>query len=344
MQFIVKPNPSSPLTIVRRCGRLYSLNLIYGAAVLVLFSTGFMLGLLWNADSSCLSEPTREIHKQHASAPSQSAIVEREKTTLLILIMSGPQNLDKRSAIRDTWVNLIDQRPAQYFFALGTAGLNNKQLKLINDEQSRYLDLLIFPEHKDNYGNITTKLLLSLKHFHQKFEFDFLLKVDDDSFANVDKLFQALASHNTKRLYMGYFQGHANVKKKGKWSESNWFLCDHYLPYALGGGYVISGDLVAYIANSAELLQLYSNEDVSLGTWLAPLKIKRVHDVRFDTEYRSRGCSNDHLISHKQSPANMRERFGYLTKYGKLCLVENMGRKSYIYNWTVLPSDCCNFN
>ncbi len=38
-----------------------------------------------------------------------------------------------------------------------------------------------------------------------------------------------------------------------------------------------------------------------MGTWLAPLKVNRVHDVRFDTEFRSRGCSNSYLMSHKQS-------------------------------------------
>ena len=42
-------------------------------------------------------------------------------------------------------------------------------------------------------------------------------------------------------------------------------------------------DLVGFIARSADMLQLYNSEDVSVGVWLAPVALNRVHDIRFDT-------------------------------------------------------------
>lgn len=39
-----------------------------------------------------------------------------------------------------------------------------------------------------------------------------------------------------------------------------WFLSDTYLPYALGGGYVLGMDLAVYIARNRELLSLYNSE------------------------------------------------------------------------------------
>ncbi|CAG5017718.1 unnamed protein product [Parnassius apollo] len=115
-----------------------------------------------------------------------------------------------------------------------------------------------------------------------------------------------------KGLYWGYFNGHANVYLKGKWQEKTWFLCDKYLPYALGGGYVISRSIVDYIANNSNLLSYYNSEDVSMGVWTAALDINRVHDIRFDTEWKSRGCNKTMLVRHKQSPSDMFEMYKIL--------------------------------
>lgn len=88
--------------------------------------------------------------------------------------------------------------------------------------------------------------------------------------------------------------------------------------------------------------RLFNSEDVSVGLWLAPVaNIERKHDVKFDTEYRSRGCSNSYIITHKQSPENMQSLHDYYQSTGVLCSKEIRSRMSYNYNWTVPPSQCC---
>ena len=118
---------------------------------------------------------------------------------------------------------------------------------------------------------------------------------------------------------------------------------DRYIPYALGGGYVLSHDLVSYISSNSELLKLFNNEDVSVGTWLAPLKnVHRKHDVRFDTESISRGCNNKHIVSHKQSVEDLKSKHYMLTtSTNRICESESRVRNSYEYNWNVAPSSCC---
>ena len=59
--------------------------------------------------------------------------------------------------------------------------------------------------------------------------------------------------------------GAAHVKTSGQWAEPNFHLCDRYLPYARGGGYVITTDLVEYILQNKHLLQIYNSEDVTVG-------------------------------------------------------------------------------
>ena len=67
----------------------------------------------------------------------------------------------------------------------------------------------------------------------------------------------------------------------------------------------------------------------------------RVHDTRFDTEWRSRGCANTDLVSHKQSVEEMRSKQYSLVSRGTLCERETVVRRAYEYNWKVPPSKCC---
>lgn len=81
-----------------------------------------------------------------------------------------------------------------------------------------------------------------------------------------------------------------------------------------------------------------------MGVWTAALDgINRVHDTRFDTEWKSRGCSDLALVRHKQTPSDMFDMYRILVQSQgeKLCKNERIIRKSYIYNWHVLPSKCC---
>lgn len=43
-------------------------------------------------------------------------------------------------------------------------------------------------------------------------------------------------------------------------AAQHWFLSDTYLPYALGGGYVVGGQLVDFIARNHALLSHYVSE------------------------------------------------------------------------------------
>lgn len=88
-------------------------------------------------------------------------------------------------------------------------------------------------------------------------------------------------------LYWGYFDGRARVRRTGKWAEpvrlyeskpsqtalftptythiasslqQHWILSDTYIPYALGGGYLLGMDLVDYIAKNEKLFSIYNSE------------------------------------------------------------------------------------
>ncbi|VDK79648.1 unnamed protein product [Anisakis simplex] len=86
---------------------------------------------------------------------------------------------------------------------------------------------------------------------------------------------------------------------------------------------------------------MYRNEDVSVGAWLAGLDVKYIHDPRFDTEFRSRGCSNQYIITHKQTPRALENLYASMVNTGHLCEREFRVRASYVYDWSQPPSLCC---
>lgn len=264
---------------------------------------------------------------------------------LVALVLSGPKGRLRRDVIRETWKTYCkpSENPAVLVqFVIGTLDLNPSELEAITHEQQTYHDLVLLPNLKESYYNLTLKLLQSFVWADENLKFSYLLKCDDDSFVMLHLIAEELSERTSKQsYYWGFFDGRATPKKAGKYIEKEWFLCDRYLPYALGGGYVVSVDLVHKVALMSDGLRLYNNEDTSMGVWLSPYKAERKHDSRFDTEFKSRGCHNDYLISHKQSPEDMRSKHKLLQSRGVLCKQEHLIRKSYEYNWNVEPSKCC---
>ncbi|GCC32690.1 beta-1,3-galactosyltransferase 6 [Chiloscyllium punctatum] len=309
-----------------------------GVATLSLFA--LVLLYLAKCTSETLKSPglprgveRRSDSQGHSRTKSLSAF-------LVLLITTGPKYTERRSIIRSTWLANRDPEILPYF-AIGTSGLPAEEVQNLEQENTRHHDLLLLPDLKDSYENLTNKILHMYAWIDQNIDYKFVLKADDDTFARLDIIKEELKAKEPKKLYWGFFSGRGRVKAAGKWKESTWVLCDYYLPYALGGGYVLSADLVHYIQINVDYLKVWQSEDVSLGAWLAPIDVKRLHDPRFDTEYKSRGCNNKYIVTHKQSIEDMLEKHQTLQREGKLCKEEIKVRLSYIYDWYVPPSQCC---
>lgn len=256
--------------------------------------------------------------------------------SLVILVHSGPVHFLQRSVIRSTWLSAIPNDTLA-FFVVGTKNLSTETIKSLQDEQDTHKDLIIL-DIEDAYEKLTTKVLHGFVWLNDHVNFKYVLKTDDDSFVRVDLLYGEATRLKPQRLYWGYFDG-LNYEKDEKYPV--WLLCDTFLPYAKGGGYVLSADLIEFITKNAHHLMIHHAEDVSVGVWTAPLKVQRIHDRRFDTEYLSRGCSNKYLITHKQDIHMMKEKHEHIQQTGELCSFQIQFITSYLYDWSGLPSKCC---
>lgn len=317
--------------LLLRMRRRFSSLLIFGILALISFMV-----LLTFCNVPCKSESKAMNDRETPSDHSDVFIA----TNLLIVVLSSPSHYGVRNIIRESWAQALPNG-ATVRFVIGRRNLPEETDENVEQEEKVHGDLLLLDDIEESYSSLTKKLLSMFKWVNGHVKYNFLMKVDEDSFVRVENILDELLSKPQERLYWGFFDGRAHVKRTGKWSEKNFILCDRYLPYALGGGYVISKDLVVYVAKHADLLKQLNNEDVSLGTWLGPLDINRIHDVNFNTEYMSRGCYNSYLVTHKQTPEDLQQLQKNLQTLGRLCVKENRVRLSYKYNWDVLPTNCC---
>jgi galactosylxylosylprotein 3-beta-galactosyltransferase len=148
----------------------------------------------------------------------------------------------------------------------------------------------------DTYQLLTSKVLGAFRWAHENHQFKYLMKVDDDSFVRLDVILQELeeerddrfvdiavfldGSHDHQGSIGGTLTDELTLKRLGSgarrfdWcflpankltSRQNWHLCDLYLPYAVGGGYVLAHTLVDFVARNHHLLSHYLSEVCGLS-------------------------------------------------------------------------------
>ena len=207
----------------------------------------FWMGMKYDQYQKCPTTPMMNPdhvanHPELIRAWDSETELKHKETFLLIIVLSSPTNKERRSIIRETWANTHKTVRDNYlmYFILGHQELSAEIAQDLQDEKSQYKDILALPLF-DSYQTLTAKVLAAFVQLNRNVKFKYLLKVDDDSYVQLPVLIDELKNSNfEKELYWGFFDGRAPVQSKGKWVEKDYKLCDRYIPYALGGGYVIS--------------------------------------------------------------------------------------------------------
>lgn len=228
---------------------------------------------------------------------------------------------------------------------LGVQDTSSDLLIDLTNEAELHQDMLLLEDVSDQHESLSYRTLRSFQYISNEMSnFLYMLKCDDDSFVNLLAVGKELSERTTnKGYYWGQFLGAGGIIDEGPYAEHRWTACETYFPYALGGGYVLSMDLVHLVAKSAPYLMVYNNEDVSLGAWLAPYNIDHVFDARFSTGAVTKGCKKPYVVIHRVSVQQMYDYFDAVLKEGYICTKKNYKFvwHGYKYNWKAEPSKCC---
>lgn len=212
---------------------------------------------------------------------------------VIILIISAPENIEKRNAIRDTWClqhsyyQDVIGRKWQCVFLIGQAR-NSVFMARVKREMRQHRDILL-GSYRDTYRNLTLKVFHGFYWADTQCKPDFVLKTDDDCFVNTKLLYLMLSNYTVQKsdLYVGNV--YLNVAKRVvvRNSESKWALKrtdyeERYYPaYASGMGYIISGDVLSSIIELSRYYRPLPNEDAFVGILVHHLGVKPVKSQRF---------------------------------------------------------------
>uniref|UniRef100_A0A671LEW9 Hexosyltransferase n=1 Tax=Sinocyclocheilus anshuiensis TaxID=1608454 RepID=A0A671LEW9_9TELE len=148
-------------------------------------------------------------------------------------------------------------------------------------------------------------------------DFKLLLKTDDDCYIDVDSVLLKTERRRLSQssLWWGNFRQNWAVDRVGKWQELE-YSSPVYPAFACGSGYVVSRDLVQWLACNAQHLKAYQGEDVSMGIWMAAVGPNKYQDSGWLCE---KECYVDMLSSPQHSAQELRSLWDRKRKCGDPC-------------------------
>ncbi|KAL3284580.1 hypothetical protein HHI36_018737 [Cryptolaemus montrouzieri] len=192
---------------------------------------------------------------------------------LLIVVISAPNNHNKRQAIRQTWGHFTMRREVSIAFFIGNISdneINNK----IEKEQILYEDIIRFNSYNSMNHVLKTVAMLEWVHIFCS-EAKFLLKTNDNVFVNVFKLLVLIPRLNqTDRAVYG--------KLESNWTISGIENSSIFPDFTIGPSYLIPINLCEELFLAALKHSYIRWEDIFLTGLVADaLGIKRIHISTF---------------------------------------------------------------
>lgn len=221
------------------------------------------------------------MHPQVYTAEIQSLSNSKERVNLVIAVLSGPDQVDRRRHMREHWVDTARAWKSKYFtikvfFYIGKFGNELKQTDLLA-ESARHNDLEFY-DGTDTYDGLTNKTLSLLVFVNNNFDFDHFMKVDSDVPLDIEKITMEVRGLPKYYVFWGNLNRGAIIPEKGQRWHDHIFIRrmghKRLSPYMLGPAYILSADLVAFIAYVETNIGLtqFVLEDASVGHWLSVLK------------------------------------------------------------------------
>ncbi|GAB1301431.1 UDP-GalNAc:beta-1,3-N-acetylgalactosaminyltransferase 2 [Apodemus speciosus] len=128
---------------------------------------------------------------------------------------------------------------------------------LLQEESNAYDDI-VFVDVVDTYRSVPAKLLNFYRWTVESTSFDLLLKTDDDCYIDLEAVFNRIAQKNLDGPNFWWGKLNWAVDRTGKWQELE-YPSPAYPAFACGSGYVISKDIVDWLAGNSGRLKTYQD-------------------------------------------------------------------------------------
>lgn len=184
-------------------------------------------------------------------------------------------------------------------------------------EMNKFKDIVTV-DVVDTYRNLPHKVSETFAHFGKQ-PLTFLVKVDDDVVLDLSRLKHILStSLVTNKVIWAKTRRAFPISLYGKWAENVGFPSQVYPDFPCGATYVLSKDLIQFIAKNKASLHHFQGEDVSVGTWLLGTAPQYLGEGLFSCSVQD--C-NGNVLNRAEvtSPDEMRRVWDIYMKNKTLC-------------------------
>lgn len=315
----------------------------------------------WNADA--FGDPRRKVSTKPVLSTTDCA--DLPFYDLMIVIPThGQKDIERRSAIRSSWeqypqsskCEACQKRKVKVLFVAGQEG----DAKEMAAEAEQFGDLAVLPDFGqfEFYTHRAEKTQRSMRYALEHYRFKLLMKADTDAWVFTDRLLDFLdgrglfeRADDGPEIYAGNFAlgtgAHPDNNAQAKWYDPVYEAVTGlgvYPKHAKGAAYVLSPDLVEYIAEmgaatdrnravslvqGGEVVHGWAHmpkledlpcEDVSMGFWLQAVNHTK---VQLPLSIGNTACTSDTavglVVDHYVTPEDMRRRWSSYVASGDPC-------------------------
>ena len=227
----------------------------------------------------------------------------RNKSEIVLIVMSRAGGFLRRRTIRDTWASVVSDYNSTIFFLVGRPVTSTSQSQ-IETEAKLYRDILQV-DIEESYNYLTYKSIAMLQWFYDYCHVaKYLMKADDDVYVNFENVYSSINKKytSTDRFFLCHvFRKAPPIRDlNSKWYTSFEEYNNTFFPtYCSGTAYLFSSVILGDLYQSALKASFLTMEDVFLtGMAAENLHVRYIHDPRLSYEKREpTGCSYKHAIS-----------------------------------------------
>lgn len=249
----------------------------------------------------------------------------------LVFIISAPNKRANRDILRTQSYMAYDWRDEQtgepidwkHYFVVGQTEDEATNIA-VREEAKTNPDLLI-GEFSDSYRNLVFKTLWLIEWAHTRYEFDALIKCDDDTIINLSKLPALLVQHDlTIPFFGGARFGGMQVFRTGRYgvTKEQWFP-DKFAPYCSGGGYVLNKQAILLLLgiHFSHVQPMFLVEDAYIGALAFHAKIDPINLAPYFRAFSPHQyCMNkDIVLMHYVKQDKQIEFINYYKEHKQFC-------------------------
>ncbi|KAK9902787.1 hypothetical protein WJX75_005995 [Coccomyxa subellipsoidea] len=248
--------------------------------------------------------------------------VGKHKVKALVAVMSGfgEKYTERRQHLRQTWfpgtqqeLDRLEQETAIYIrFAVGEAPEEAREE--IAAEQAAHGAFMHIPL-RDDYSVLSYKTLALWRLAEERFEADYVIKVDDDNYVRLDRLAIALGQWTDLGAeYIGCFKcrgrsrGNASADPEARWHDPHHRIFEEdNSRYAEGPFYALRGRVISGILRAGLVPRLGGPEDMMVGALMKAFNVSWYDDRRL---CHMEGCTSamigfkwDHAVRDYMDPS-----------------------------------------